>query len=110
MNDFPDEQLFTLLIDGRDVESFDDWPADWMRPDITREKGARDPLEDLSAREYQVFGLLTEGVRVKEIAARLALSPKTVDSYRASLLRKLEVHSIAELVELATRRLPATRE
>jgi DNA-binding NarL/FixJ family response regulator len=35
-----------------------------------------DPLEALSAREYQVFSLLVEGVRAKEIAARLELSPK----------------------------------
>src|SRR5579862_535067 len=47
-----------------------------------------DPLEALSAREYQVFTLLVEGVRAKEIAARLDLSPKTVDTYRASLMRK----------------------
>src|SRR5678815_4726672 len=48
-----------------------------------------DPLDLLSAREYQVFSLLVEGVRAKEIAARLELSPKTIDTYRASLMRCL---------------------
>ena len=63
-----------------------------------------DPLEKLSTREYQVFTLLVEGIRAKEIAARLDLSPKTVDTYRASLMRKLDIHDVAGLVKFAIRR------
>lgn len=63
-----------------------------------------DPLELLSAREYQVFTLLVEGIRAKEIAARLELSPKTVDTYRASLMRKLDIHDVAGLVKFAIQR------
>lgn len=63
-----------------------------------------DPLDMLSAREYQVFSLLVEGVRAKEIAARLELSPKTVDTYRASLMRKLDIHDVAGLVKFAIHR------
>lgn len=63
-----------------------------------------DPLEALSSREFQVFSLLVEGVRAKEIAARLALSPKTVDTYRSSLMRKLDIHDVAGLVKFAIRR------
>lgn len=63
-----------------------------------------DPLQTLSAREHQVFSLLCEGVRAKEIAARLALSPKTVDTYRASLMRKLDIHDVAGLVKFAIQR------
>ena len=66
--------------------------------------GPEDPLESLSAREYQVFTLLVEGVRAKEIAARLELSPKTVDTYRASLMRKLDIHDVAGLVKFAIQR------
>lgn len=66
--------------------------------------GPDDPLESLSAREYQVFSLLVEGVRAKEIAARLELSPKTVDTYRASLMRKLDIHDVAGLVKFAIQR------
>jgi DNA-binding NarL/FixJ family response regulator len=69
-----------------------------------------DPLEALSAREYQVFTLLVEGTRAKEIAARLDLSPKTVDTYRASLMRKLDIHDVASLVKFAIQRdLTSTR-
>jgi DNA-binding NarL/FixJ family response regulator len=63
-----------------------------------------DPIESLSSREFQVFSLLVEGVRAKEIAARLALSPKTVDTYRSSLMRKLDIHDVAGLVKYAIRR------
>lgn len=67
-----------------------------------------DPIESLSSREYQVFSLLVEGVRAKEIAARLCLSPKTVDTYRSSLMRKLDIHDVAGLVKYAIRRDLAT--
>lgn len=60
-----------------------------------------DPMTALSAREYQVFVMLIDGVRAKEIAARLDLSPKTVDTYRASLMRKLDIHDVAGLVKFA---------
>lgn len=60
-----------------------------------------DPLAMLSPREYQVFTLMVEGVRAKEIAARLELSPKTVDTYRSSLMRKLDIHDVAGLVKFA---------
>ena len=63
-----------------------------------------DPLESLSSREFQVFSLLVEGIRAKEIAARLSLSPKTVDTYRSSLMRKLDIHDVAGLVKFAIRR------
>ncbi len=63
-----------------------------------------DPLETLSSREFQVFSLLVDGVRAKEIAARLSLSPKTVDTYRSSLMRKLDIHDVAGLVKFAIRR------
>lgn len=63
-----------------------------------------DPIDTLSTREYQVFHLLVDGVRAKEIAARLDLSPKTVDTYRASLMRKLDIHDVAGLVKFAIQR------
>jgi DNA-binding NarL/FixJ family response regulator len=69
-----------------------------------QKSSSEDPLESLSAREYQVFTLLVEGIRAKEIAARLELSPKTVDTYRASLMRKLDIHDVAGLVKFAIQR------
>ena len=65
---------------------------------------AADPMDLLSSREFQVFTLLVEGIRAKEIAARLDLSPKTVDTYRSSLMRKLDIHDVAGLVKFAIAR------
>lgn len=69
-----------------------------------RRKGTADPFDSLSSREHQVFSLLVDGLRAKEIAARLDLSPKTVDTYRASLMRKLDIHDVAGLVKFAITR------
>lgn len=63
-----------------------------------------DPFEALSAREHQVFSLLVEGARAKDIGARLGLNPKTVDTYRVNLMRKLDIHHIAGLVKFAMKR------
>ena len=65
---------------------------------------ASDPIDALSSREFQVFSLLVDGIRAKEIAARLSLSPKTVDTYRSSLMRKLDIHDVAGLVKFAIKR------
>lgn len=69
-----------------------------------RRAAPEDPLETLSSREYQVFQLMIEGIRAKEIASRLNLSPKTVDTYRASLMRKLDIHDVPGLVKFAIQR------
>jgi two-component system response regulator NreC len=63
-----------------------------------------DALDTLSPREREVFRLLTLGHTNPEIAARLYLSVRTVESHRASLQQKLGLGSRAELVDLALRR------
>jgi len=69
-----------------------------------RDLPGSDPMDLLSSREYQVFQLLVDGARPKDIALRLKLSPKTVDTYRASLMRKLDIHDLAGLVRFAIQR------
>lgn len=63
-----------------------------------------DPLALLSKREYEVFSFLVDGMRPKDIAKILEISPKTVDTYRANIMRKLEVDGIAGLVRFAIQR------
>jgi two-component system, NarL family, response regulator NreC len=70
--------------------------------DTKREK--KDPLALLSKREYEVFSFLVDGMRPKDIAKMLEISPKTVDTYRANIMRKLEVDGIAGLVRFAIQR------
>jgi DNA-binding NarL/FixJ family response regulator len=55
----------------------------------------------LSDREYQVLQLLGAGRSAKEIAAQLGLSVKTVSTYRARLLEKLDLKSTADLIRYA---------
>jgi DNA-binding NarL/FixJ family response regulator len=66
--------------------------------------GADDPLERLSAREREVLQLVAEGRTGAEIAARLALSQKTVETYRARLVEKLGIRDVAGLVKFAIQR------
>jgi two-component system, NarL family, invasion response regulator UvrY len=59
------------------------------------------PHETLSDREFQVLRLIAAGNSVTEIAAELYLSPKTVSTYRARLLQKMNLTTNAELIHYA---------
>jgi DNA-binding NarL/FixJ family response regulator len=63
-----------------------------------------DPYERLNDREREVLQLIAEGHSNKKAAEILCISPKTVDNHRTSLMRKLNVHSAADLVRWATKR------
>lgn len=68
------------------------------------EKGVSDRLESLSEREREVFQLVAEGHTNKHIADLLCISVATVETHRAHVLRKLDVHNAAELALYAIRR------
>lgn len=57
----------------------------------------------LSSRERQVLQLIAEGRNMKQIAADLGISPKTVETHRARLVAKLKVRGVADLTRLAIR-------
>jgi DNA-binding NarL/FixJ family response regulator len=61
-------------------------------------------LNELTPREREVLQLIARGYRYKEIAARLHLSVKTVESHVSSVLRKLQLSSRAELTRWAAER------
>jgi DNA-binding NarL/FixJ family response regulator len=62
------------------------------------EGAALAPHESLSNREYEVLRRLGAGVRINDIAQELALSPKTVRTYRSRILEKMSLRSTAELI------------
>jgi two-component system, NarL family, response regulator NreC len=68
------------------------------------EKGISDRFDSLSEREREIFQLVAEGHSNKEIAELLSVSPTTVETHRAHILQKLDVHNTAELVLYAVRR------
>ena len=69
--------------------------------EIQSGEGFRRPV--LTRREREVLKLIAEGHRTAGIASRMHLAPTTVDVHRRNLMRKLELHSIAELTKYALR-------
>ncbi len=68
------------------------------------DKGIGDRFESLSEREREIFQLVAEGHSNKKVAELLCISPATVETHRAHILQKLDLHSTAELVLYAVRR------
>jgi DNA-binding NarL/FixJ family response regulator len=60
-----------------------------------------DPLSRLSTRERQVLQLIAEGNSVVEVGDKLALSRKTVETYRSRMMEKLDLHDLASLIKFA---------
>ncbi|GAB4542890.1 MAG: response regulator transcription factor [Anaerolineales bacterium] len=72
-----------------------------LTPAHSRLRETRSPFETLSQREREVLQLTVEGATSAAIADKLALSPKTVETYRSRLMEKLGVQNLPELVRLA---------
>jgi DNA-binding NarL/FixJ family response regulator len=69
--------------------------------DYMDQRQQRSPLEKLTDREREVFQLTVEGNSSAEIAEKLSLSPKTVETYRSRIMEKLAVEDITGLVRYA---------
>jgi DNA-binding NarL/FixJ family response regulator len=69
---------------------------------VTSEPQSSGP-ETLSSREQEIVQLLAEGHTSPEIARRLHISTRTVEGHRRNIMRKLKVHSVAELTKYAIR-------
>jgi DNA-binding NarL/FixJ family response regulator len=67
-----------------------------------REEGTRSPLDTLADRELEVFRLIGQGVKTAEIAERLHLSVKTVETYRDRIRQKLDLSDGTKLAHFAT--------
>jgi DNA-binding NarL/FixJ family response regulator len=71
-----------------------------------RRDGASDskkPASRVTSRESEIIQRLSEGKSSKEVAALLDISVKTVETHRANIMRKLELHTVSELVRYAIR-------
>jgi two-component system response regulator NreC len=64
----------------------------------------KDSYSSLTEREREILKLVAEGYTNNQIAERLVISPKTVDTHRTHIMDKLNLHSRAELVKYAMRR------
>ncbi|MEU7702177.1 helix-turn-helix transcriptional regulator, partial [Streptomyces sp. NPDC039028] len=77
--------------------------AEMTRPPAFREDSAPPRLASLTAREREVAGLAAEGLTNQEIATRLYLSPRTVETHLSRVFRKAEVSTRAALAALMAR-------
>jgi len=69
-----------------------------------QQRGIADSYDLLTDREKEVLQLLAEGKSNKEVASILSLSPYTVETHRAHIMQKLNLHSTAEIVLYAVRK------
>jgi DNA-binding NarL/FixJ family response regulator len=74
----------------------------YSRPDVVLDFKAA-PRNRLTAREREIVHLLAGGKSSKEVAETLKISVKTAETHRANIMRKLELHSVSELVRYAIR-------
>lgn len=66
-------------------------------------EGEAGPLQRLTPRQREILQLIAEGRTTKEIAQQLALGVRTVETHRAELMSRLEIHDVPGLVRLAIR-------
>jgi DNA-binding NarL/FixJ family response regulator len=60
-----------------------------------------DPMDNLTAREREILQLTAQGLTNAAIGSRLFISPRTVETHRTNLMRKLELHNHAQLIQFA---------
>jgi DNA-binding NarL/FixJ family response regulator len=74
----------------------------YLNPDLSA-GASTDQVQSLTPREREVVQLIAEGRTTKEVAAILGVSEKTIEAHRSNILRKLQLHSVADLVRYAIR-------
>jgi DNA-binding NarL/FixJ family response regulator len=70
---------------------------------ISNALAVRRPLHALTDRQIQVLKLVAEGHRTREVAKRLGLRVKTVESHRSEIMKRLNIHDVVSLVRYAIR-------
>jgi len=74
-----------------------------LGPSIIKALAVREPLQALSTRQREVLRMIAEGHRTRDIAERLGLRTKTVESHRYGLMKRLHTGSVVSLVRYAIR-------
>jgi two-component system nitrate/nitrite response regulator NarL len=98
----PPEELVRAIISVCDGEPF-------FSPEIARAAlnrlvegaGKKEPFSQLTDREREVLGAIAEGLSNKEVASRLGIGVRTIETHRERIMRKLDIHTIAGLTRFA---------
>lgn len=96
----PEELVFAIRKAAQGGKYVSSSLAERLAFDLSRDV-SKAPHETLSDREYQVMLMLASGKAVSEIGKELSLSVKTISTHRARLLKKMAMHSNAELTQYA---------
>ncbi len=68
---------------------------------LVQNGGKKEPFAQLTAREREVLVLIAEGKSNKEIATRLGIGVRTIETHRERIMRRLDIHSVAGLTKFA---------
>jgi DNA-binding NarL/FixJ family response regulator len=90
--------FFTPKVAQMVLEGYLGRPSKENEDEGNRKNGLR-----LTARQKQILQLLAEGKSSKEVAVALTISVKTAETHRANIMRRLDCHSVTELVRYAIR-------
>ena len=85
------------------AQDFIEKPVDDVRLVAAINRSLAFRFERLTPREMEVFDLVAEGMTSQAIATQLGISARTVESYRAQLMEKLQLDSVASIVRLAVK-------
>jgi DNA-binding NarL/FixJ family response regulator len=91
----------STILEGRDAQGLSRQASDLHALAETERSYSR--TSPLTSREQEVVTLLAEGRTVREVAAELSLSIKTIEAHKLNLMRKLDIHNRASLVDYAVR-------
>lgn len=97
----PEELLAAIRRVSRGGRYITQTLAEQLAAEIAAHPAGPPRMPSLSERERQVLQFLGQGLTVKEIGARLEVSPKTVSTYRLRLLEKLQLRTTADLIRYA---------
>lgn len=77
----------------------------YTEPDLILKEGSNelDRIKSLSGKEKKILGLITDGLSNSAIAKELTISIKTVETHRANIMKKLDIHNLVDLVKFSMR-------
>jgi len=105
VKDASTEELVTAIRDAMAGRRYLSAPfSNELIETYLKRPGGIDPYDALTPREREVLHLVAEGLTSSEIAGRLFISPRTAESHRANLMRKLGLRSRTDLVRFAFQR------
>ena len=109
VNDFPEEHLYSLLLDKDEIATFNDWPSNWIRPE--REDKHRRDLNDIIGRSGKMQALYQMIETVAQVQSTVLVTGESgtgkelvARAIHDLVTRELRSHSSRSIVELSLRR------